>query len=192
MNNNDGVSSIGGGSGSGSLGNFTKQISSMGKDILSLFGGGSGSKSSTTDKNLSKQLTAAQKQANNQRAVNKSKEDIKDPNKGMLDYLTNANADPTSQEENVQHKMETDRARQVRGKKDEKRLNTPPPPVSMTGALRPESNPTKTNQELPLDPIMIGIMGNFLTGTLNYFDRAIHDAFVFGGDGLTGHGQQLT
>jgi hypothetical protein len=36
---------------------------------------------------------------------------------------------------------------------------------------------------------MIGIMGNFLTGTLNYFDRAIHDAFVFGGDGLTGHGQ---
>ena len=110
-----------------------------------------------------------------------------EPGNGFLNKIAGYNKDRERQQVDPE-KAITSAANRA-NKKNEELQNKKDSSLVIKGPTTQGSNPIKSKYELPLDPIMIGIMGNFLTGTLNYFDRAIHDAFVFGGDGLTGHGQ---
>ena len=141
-------------------------------------------------KPLADALTARQIQVDNQIRSKRTKDEMAEPGNGFLNKIAGYNKDRERQQVDPEKSI-TSAARRAT-EKNEKLQNKKDSSLVITGPTTQGSKPIKSKYELPLDPIMIGIMGNFLTGTLNYFDRAIHDAFVFGGDGLTGHGQQLT
>ena len=138
-------------------------------------------------KPLADALTAQQIQVDNQIRSKRTKDEMAEPGNGFLNKIAGYNKDRERQQVDPE-KAITSAANRA-NKKNEELQNKKDSSLVIKGPTTQGSNPIKSKYELPLDPIMIGIMGNFLTGTLNYFDRAIHDAFVFGGDGLTGHGQ---
>jgi hypothetical protein len=136
---------------------------------------------------LNKKISAARKRADNNVTKKREQNKIKAPGDGLGKALTNERKKKKMEEKNSRQEGFTRARKQADDQKAAK--PKPSPGIVMQTPSEQGSNPIKSKYELPLDPIMIGIMGNFLTGTLNYFDRAIHDAFVFGGDGLSTHGQ---